>query len=90
MQVVIVPIMKKEADQEAVMQAVQALHTAAQQAGLRCKLDASTERTPGWKFNHYEMKVLPSALAPACCLCSACHLADAASVLPGGKATHVQ
>jgi hypothetical protein len=55
--VVIVPIVKKEADQEGVTQAVDALYAAAQQAGLRCKLDASTEKTPGWKFNHYEMKV---------------------------------
>ena len=60
MQVVIVPIIKKEADQAGVLQAVESLHAAAQQAGLRCKLDASTERTPGWKFNHYEMKVMPT------------------------------
>lgn len=58
-QVVIVPIIKKEADQAGVLQAVESLHAAAQQAGLRCKLDASTERTPGWKFNHYEMKGVP-------------------------------
>ena len=86
MQVVIVPIMKKEADQEGVMQAVEALHVAAQQAGLRCKLDASTERTPGWKFNHYEMKVLPSLLHAAFVL----HVTGTAGVLPGGKATHVR
>ncbi|KAL3138343.1 Proline--tRNA ligase, chloroplastic/mitochondrial [Trebouxia sp. C0010 RCD-2024] len=58
-QVVIVPIVKKEADTQDVMQAVDALHAAAQQAGLRCKVDASTEKTPGWKFNHYEMKGVP-------------------------------
>ncbi|KAL0019002.1 hypothetical protein WJX79_005964 [Trebouxia sp. C0005] len=58
-QVVIVPIVKKEADQEGVTQAVDALYAAAQQAGLRCKLDASAEKTPGWKFNHYEMKGVP-------------------------------
>ena len=51
------PIVKKEADAAEVMQAVDALHAAAQQAGLRCKVDATTEKTPGWKFNHYEMKV---------------------------------
>lgn len=59
LQVVIVPIVKKEADTAEVMQAVDALHAAAQQAGLRCKVDATTEKTPGWKFNHYEMKVCP-------------------------------
>ena len=61
----IVPIVKKEADSEEVMQAVNALHAAAQQAGLRCKVDASTEKTPGWKFNRYEMKAgttLPSQI----------------------------
>lgn len=51
------PIVKKETDTQDVMQAVDALHAAAQQAGIRCKVDASTEKTPGWKFNHYEMKV---------------------------------
>lgn len=56
-QVVIVPIVKKEADSAEVMQAVDTLQAAAQQAGLRCKVDATTEKTPGWKFNHYEMKV---------------------------------
>ena len=62
------PIVKKEADTQDVMQAVDALHAAAQQAGLRCKVDASTEKTPGWKFNHYEMKVLrsPVCLARYC------------------------
>ena len=59
-QVVIVPIVKKEADQAGVTQAVESLYAAAQRAGLRCKLNASTEKTPGWKFNHYEMKVLPA------------------------------
>ena len=57
LQVVIVPIVKQDADSAEVMQAVDALHAAAQQAGLRCKVDATTEKTPGWKFNHYEMKV---------------------------------
>ena len=52
-----VPIVKKEADRDAVMAAIEKLHAAAVAAGLRCKLDASTDKTPGWKFNHYEMKV---------------------------------
>ena len=56
-QVVIVPILKKEADTEAVMAAVDGLRAAAEEAGIRVKVDASTEKAPGWKFNHYEMKV---------------------------------
>lgn len=63
LQVVIVPIVKKESDTADVMQAVDALHAAAQQAGLRCKVDATTEKTPGWKFNHYEMKASPMCLS---------------------------
>lgn len=64
LQIVLVPIIKKETDREEVMAAIEKLHAAAQQAGLRCKLDASTDKTPGWKFNHYEMKV--SQLAMLC------------------------
>ena len=75
---VIVPIVKKEADAADVMQAVDALHTAAQQAGLRCKVDASTEKTPGWKFNHYEMKVsIGMCVCPECATYKAANLAFA-------------
>ena len=66
----IVPIVKKEADTEEVMLAVEGLHAAAKQAGIRCKVDASTERTPGWKFNHYEMKVCTGPLVCRDTLCS--------------------
>lgn len=58
MQIVMVPIIKKETDRDEVMAAIEKLYAAAAQAGLRCKLDASADKTPGWKFNHYEMKVI--------------------------------
>lgn len=53
------PIVKKDADSEAVMAAVKGLEAALKAAGVRVKLDASTDRTPGWKFNQYEMKGVP-------------------------------
>jgi len=56
LQVVVVPIVKKDADQDAVMGAAEALVAAAAAAGIRVRLDADAERTPGWKFNHWEMK----------------------------------
>uniref|UniRef100_A0A7S0RZ60 proline--tRNA ligase n=1 Tax=Chlamydomonas leiostraca TaxID=1034604 RepID=A0A7S0RZ60_9CHLO len=58
-QVVIVPIVKKEGDRPAVMDAVAALEAAAKGAGIRVKVDADSRQTPGWKFNHWEMKGVP-------------------------------
>lgn len=59
-QVVIVPIVKKDADREPVMAAANGLAAALKAAGMRAKVDAGTEKTPGWKFNFWEMKVTPS------------------------------
>ena len=54
---VIVPIVKKVADREPVSAAVAGLEGALKAAGVRVKVDAGTEKTPGWKFNFWEMKV---------------------------------
>lgn len=54
---VIVPIAKKEEERELVNATVEALAAAAKATGIRVVVDASTERTPGWKFNYWEMKV---------------------------------
>ena len=51
------PIVKKEADREAVSAAVAGLEGALKAAGVRVRVDAGTEKTPGWKFNFWEMKV---------------------------------
>lgn len=56
LQVVIVPIVNKDADRAAVAAAADALVAAAAAAGIRVRLDADTERTPGWKYNHWETK----------------------------------
>ena len=58
-QVVIVPILKKGMDGDAVMGAVQAMELGLKGAGVRVKVDASSDRTPGWKFNNYEMLGVP-------------------------------
>jgi prolyl-tRNA synthetase len=59
--VVIVPILKKNADTESVLAAADALATAARNAGIRAKVDAGTEKTPGFKFSFWEMKVCTGA-----------------------------
>ena len=54
---VIVPILKKNTDSEAVLAAVDDLAKAAKAAGIRVKVDAGSEKTPGFKFSFWEMKV---------------------------------
>ena len=56
-QVVIVPILKKNTDTAAVLKAADDLAMAASSAGIRAKVDAGTEKTPGFKFSFWEMKV---------------------------------
>lgn len=58
-QVVIVPIIKSEADREAVMNAAAALEKTAKQAGIRVKIDGSERTTPGFKFNYWELRGVP-------------------------------
>ena len=53
------PILKKDADGAAMLAAVEALEGALKAAGVRVKLDATADKTPGWKFNQYEMKGVP-------------------------------
>lgn len=54
-QAVIVPIMQKK---EGVLDAVFALKSKLQAAGIRIETD-TTDNTPGWKFNEWEMKGVP-------------------------------
>lgn len=58
-QVVIVPIVKKGTDTDAVIDAAKGLETALKAAGVRVQLDATQDKTPGWKFNHYELRGVP-------------------------------
>jgi prolyl-tRNA synthetase len=61
-QVVIVPIWKKGDEKSAVMEAVSSVQNTLKEAGIRVKVDDSELRTPGWKFNFYEMKGVPIRL----------------------------
>ncbi|EMS60804.1 Prolyl-tRNA synthetase [Triticum urartu] len=58
-QVVIVPIWKKGDEKGVVMEAVASVQNTLKEAGIRVKVDDSELRTPGWKFNFYEMKGVP-------------------------------
>ena len=59
------PILKKNTDSEAVLAAADALAAAAKAAAIRAKVDASTGRTPGFKFSFWEMKVAKPPLPHA-------------------------
>ncbi|KAF7826567.1 proline--tRNA ligase, chloroplastic/mitochondrial [Senna tora] len=58
-QVVIVPIGKKDDEKVAVLTAASSVKAVLQTAGIKVKLDDSDQRTPGWKFNFWEMKGVP-------------------------------
>ncbi|KAA8533688.1 hypothetical protein F0562_031205 [Nyssa sinensis] len=58
-QVVIVPIWKKTDEKTGVLNAALSVKQVFVAAGIRVKLDDSDQRTPGWKFNFWEMKGVP-------------------------------
>ena len=58
-QVVVVPIWKKDAEKDEVMASVDGIISTLEGAGVRTHLDADQSKSPGWKFNQYEMKGVP-------------------------------
>lgn len=56
--VVIIPIWKKTEEKAGVLGAAFSVKEVLQKSGIKVKLDDSDQRTPGWKFNFWEMKVL--------------------------------
>jgi prolyl-tRNA synthetase len=58
-QAVIVPILKSEAENGPVMEAVNRVFSELKAAGVRVKVDERTEVTPGFKFNDWEMRGVP-------------------------------
>ncbi|KAH7443449.1 hypothetical protein KP509_02G035100 [Ceratopteris richardii] len=58
-QVVIIPIWKTDAEKETVLAAATSVHDQLKKEGVRTKVDASEQKTPGWKFNFWEMKGVP-------------------------------
>ncbi len=57
-QVVVVPIWRKEGELETVRAYVE-LVRAALGEGVRVRVDFSEDKTPGWKFNEWELKGVP-------------------------------
>ncbi|WP_069807061.1 proline--tRNA ligase [Vulcanisaeta thermophila] len=57
-QVVIVPIMYKGTE-EAVLREARAVSEELMGAGVRVKVDDRTDKTPGWKYNYWEMMGVP-------------------------------
>eukprot|EP00798_Chlamydomonas_sp_ICE-L_P001359 gene1359-32722_t len=57
--IVIIPIVKKEEDKPAVNESVDKLVAAAKAAGIRVKVDTNDQKSPGWKYNYWEMKGVP-------------------------------
>ncbi|CAN1832039.1 Proline--tRNA ligase, chloroplastic/mitochondrial [Linum perenne] len=58
-QVVIVPIWKKDDEKAGVLNAASSVKEVLQSAGVKVKFDDTDTRTPGWKFNFWEMKGVP-------------------------------
>ncbi|XP_022764530.1 proline--tRNA ligase, chloroplastic/mitochondrial-like isoform X2 [Durio zibethinus] len=58
-QVVIVPIWKKVDEKTGVLNAASSVAEILRTVGLKVKLDDTDQRTPGWKFNFWEMKGVP-------------------------------
>ncbi|KAI3698290.1 hypothetical protein L2E82_41722 [Cichorium intybus] len=58
-QVVIVPIWKKANEKNEVLDVALSIKDVLHTARIKVKLDDSNQRTPGWKFNFWEMKGVP-------------------------------
>ncbi len=58
-QVVIVPIFKNDSQRGAVMEAVERLQSALEDAGIRVHIDKRDGQSPGFKFNDWEMRGVP-------------------------------
>ena len=62
-QVVIVPIFKKQDQLDALMEKLNPVADALKKLGIRVQVDASDKATPGFKFADYELKGVPLRLA---------------------------
>ncbi len=58
-QVVVIPIFYKEVEMEAILKKAKEILRILQENGISAFLDDRTEYTPGWKFNHWELKGVP-------------------------------
>ena len=62
-QVVIVPIFKKQDQLDALMEKLNPVADELKKLGIRVQIDASDKATPGFKFAEYELKGVPLRLA---------------------------
>src|SRR5699024_8193777 len=62
-QVVIVPIYKGQEQLDAISQRVEPFIKEMRAKGISVKFDDRDTQKPGWKFNEYELKVVPLRLA---------------------------
>ena len=62
-QVVIVPIYRKDGEKELVMEKAFKIKSDLLKEGISVKLDDDENRKPGWKFAEYEMKGVPLRIA---------------------------
>ncbi|PKP04205.1 MAG: proline--tRNA ligase [Bacteroidetes bacterium HGW-Bacteroidetes-6] len=62
-QVVLVPILKKEEQTPLILNYLGEIETELKKAGISVKLDDSDNYSPGWKFAEYEMKGVPLRIA---------------------------
>ncbi|MCB0278220.1 MAG: proline--tRNA ligase [Calditrichaeota bacterium] len=58
-QVVIVPISKKDTDNQALMDFSKSLYNSLNQSGIRVHLDDRDQYSPGWKFSEWELLGVP-------------------------------
>uniref|UniRef100_A0A0D6R449 proline--tRNA ligase n=1 Tax=Araucaria cunninghamii TaxID=56994 RepID=A0A0D6R449_ARACU len=58
-QVVIVPIWKTADEKGGILEVASILEKMLKESNIRVKLDESEQKTPGWKFNFWEMKGVP-------------------------------
>lgn len=58
-QVIVIPIWKKDDEKAGVLNAASSVKEILKAAGIKIKIDDSDQRTPGWKFNFWEMKGVP-------------------------------
>lgn len=61
-QVVIIPIYRKDAERDTVLAALARVQRELEGAGIRVHLDAREEHRPGWKYHEYELKGVPLRL----------------------------
>jgi len=58
-QVVVIPIYFKENQAESVLSEARRISSELSNAGIRTKIDERADKTPGWKFNQYELIGVP-------------------------------